>query len=107
MLWDKRKPKPYEILCCEKGYMPWTNVYSLCGIPDCQQGFKVNEDGQNDIVEEADEEAEDDENSNLKKEVRPVKRISKLKLEIGKSELPPQTNNNGNDENIRCANGYP
>ena len=47
--WKKRIPFPFEIVCCDRGRLPYgSRPYSiLCEIPGCAQGAKVTTCGRN------------------------------------------------------------
>ena len=34
VLWKRRRPRPYEIIVCDRGYMPYGD-HKLCEFPGC------------------------------------------------------------------------
>ena len=52
IMWKRRLPRPFEIVCCDRGYLPLPGVKpykKYCEIPDCKQGVRVEANGRNEI----------------------------------------------------------
>lgn len=56
IMWKRRYPRPFEIVCCDRGQLPLpgTKPYkTYCDIPDCKQGLRVAANGQNEVEDAA------------------------------------------------------
>ena len=44
-VWFRRPAKPYEIVVCDRGRMPWSEDFVTCEMPDCKMSLKIDEAG--------------------------------------------------------------
>lgn len=112
ILWRRRYPRPFEIVCCDRGYTPLPGVrpYKIyCDIPHCKQGCRVGADGFN----EKESTAQKSSKASAQKPKEGLKLDDDKSISIesqvkeSKQEVEEERNDVGYKVVGRCVQNYP